>query len=343
MKHRLRHPVRAIEEPFGKAGLIVAVIALVLALTGAAFAAAGLNSKQKKEVTKIAKKFAGAPGPAGPQGPAGTNGTNGKEGAAGKAGTNGANGKSVVLVNEEPAGCEHEEGLTYEIEGSGVQKEVCRGPEGSPWTAGGTLPSEKTETGAWTVTSNTSENVGPINTTISFPIPLASALAANKVHYVVGSPTEGHGDLTESSKTISNVTTESGQFLPGEEISGTGIPVGALITAVDSGAETLTLTANATASGTSVKLTAGVPASAAAACSGTAAAPTAAQGNLCVYATEETNIGPSVGPPFHPINPPSSQPAYVFGGADTSGALLTFGPAGSNPRHAYGTWAVTAP
>ena len=64
---RLRHPIRAIREPFGTAGLIVACVALVLALTGAAFAAAGLTGKQKKEVEKIAKKYAGKPGAAGAQ------------------------------------------------------------------------------------------------------------------------------------------------------------------------------------------------------------------------------------------------------------------------------------
>ena len=35
-----RHPVRAIREPFGTAGLIIAVVALVAAVGGNAFAAA---------------------------------------------------------------------------------------------------------------------------------------------------------------------------------------------------------------------------------------------------------------------------------------------------------------
>ena len=88
--HRLRHPIRSITEPFGKAGLTVAILALVLATTGAAFAAAGLNSKQKKEVTKIAKKYAGKPGAIGPPGaagPAGPAGKTGKEGPEGKEGS----------------------------------------------------------------------------------------------------------------------------------------------------------------------------------------------------------------------------------------------------------------
>ena len=67
---------RRIREPFGKAGLIVAIVALVAASVGGAYAAnhnggkhhkksknnAGLNGKQKKQVKNIskseAKKFA---------------------------------------------------------------------------------------------------------------------------------------------------------------------------------------------------------------------------------------------------------------------------------------------
>ena len=90
---RLRHPVRAIREPFGTAGLIVACIALVAALAGSAIAAGGaLSGKQKKEVTKIAKKFSGKPGAPGATGPAGPKGATGTSGADGAPGGNGAPG-----------------------------------------------------------------------------------------------------------------------------------------------------------------------------------------------------------------------------------------------------------
>ncbi|HXV06065.1 MAG TPA: hypothetical protein VFP23_09215 [Solirubrobacterales bacterium] len=138
--HRLRHPIRSITEPYGKAGLTVAILALVLATTGAAFAAAGLNSKQKKEVVKIAKKYAGKPGATGATGPAGPAGANG---------TNGKNGK------EGPQGPE--------------------GKEGSPWTAGGTLPSKATETGVWTTPTVLDEN-NPTRFPLSFTLPLAAPL-----------------------------------------------------------------------------------------------------------------------------------------------------------------------
>src|SRR3977135_3938804 len=86
-----------LKEPFGKAGLTVAICALVLAMVGGAYAAGALSGKQKKEVEKIAKKFAGKPGAAGLAGPVGANGTNG---TAGKEGAPGAPGKDGVSVTQ---------------------------------------------------------------------------------------------------------------------------------------------------------------------------------------------------------------------------------------------------
>jgi hypothetical protein len=87
---------KKIHEKLGSAGLIIAVVALIAALGGIAVAAGPrLSSTQKKEVTKIAKKFAGKPGatgPAGPQGPAGAAGAKGDAGAPGAKGDKGATG-----------------------------------------------------------------------------------------------------------------------------------------------------------------------------------------------------------------------------------------------------------
>jgi hypothetical protein len=172
----------AFKERFGAAGVILGVIAIVLAVGGSAIAASGLNGKQKKEVKAIAKSFAGKPGVPGAAGTAGTNGTNGKDGAPGAPG---ANGKSVALLNEEPPSCPEEEGFTYEIEGSGEEDEVCNGAEGSPWSAGGKLPSGATETGAFSppevplvyaefpIPGMMEE--GQYMIPVSFPIPLSSA------------------------------------------------------------------------------------------------------------------------------------------------------------------------
>jgi Collagen triple helix repeat (20 copies) len=161
---RLRHPIRTVGEPFGTAGLIVAMIALVAALGGSALAANGaLSGKQKKEVEKIAKKFSGKPGPAGATGPAGPAGGPGKEGSAGKEGTSG--------------------------------KEGTAGKAGTDGTTGftKTLPSGQTETGAWTLEQPAlelpEENPVPY-TSVSFSIPLAAELDEEHV-VLLGEGKEG--------------------------------------------------------------------------------------------------------------------------------------------------------
>jgi hypothetical protein len=193
---RLRHPIRSLKEPFGKAGLTVAILALVLAMVGGAWAAASLNSKQKKEVTKIAKKYAGAPGAAGTngingtQGPAGIPGAKGDKGEkgdtgakgdTGTSGNDGANGVSVSATEipfEEPE-CEERGGVLVQEEGAPAGVEICNGEEGSPWTAGGTLPPGKTEMGQWSLsvpppspTLNNGQSI--VIGDISFVIPLAT-------------------------------------------------------------------------------------------------------------------------------------------------------------------------
>jgi Collagen triple helix repeat (20 copies) len=164
---KLRHPVRAIREPFGTAGLIVACVALIAALGGTAFAAAKLNSTQKKEVEKIAKKFAGKPGAAGATGPAGAAGAAGKEGAPGKEGTAGKQGEKGEKGEKGP-----------------------KGPQGEPWPAGGTLPPEKTETGTWAVggpATHVALNQVGLVAPISFNIPLKATLPEAGTHYLAGS------------------------------------------------------------------------------------------------------------------------------------------------------------
>ncbi|HVQ58663.1 MAG TPA: hypothetical protein VMS60_07120 [Solirubrobacterales bacterium] len=158
---RLRHPVRAIKEPFGTAGLIVACIALVVALGGGAYAASGgLTGKQKKEVKKIAKEVAGAPGapgapglagPAGPQGPQGPPGADGATGGKGATGATGKAGKDGVT------------GVTGVTGESGFTEH---------------LPPGETETGVWSGFAGTYE-VGNRFTPIpiSYSIPLAEPSA----------------------------------------------------------------------------------------------------------------------------------------------------------------------
>jgi hypothetical protein len=197
MFQRLRHPIRAIREPFGTAGLVIAVFALIFALAGGAYAASGgLTGKQKKEVKAIAKSLqgtgpAGSPGPAGPGGSQGSAGSNGKDGTNGK---DGSNGQSVKAETESP-GAHCSEGGVKLTSASGVSY-VCNGEEGpqgnagSPWTLGGTLPSGATETGAWILPrpfTKIESEPGPNETfavPISFSIPLVGDLDEAHVHLV---------------------------------------------------------------------------------------------------------------------------------------------------------------
>jgi hypothetical protein len=186
---RLRHPIRAIREPFGTAGLIVACIALVAALGGTALAAkSALTGKQKKEVEKIAKKFAGkpgAPGAPGAQGNPGAAGAAGKDGTNGTNGTNGTpgtNGKSVVLgtatTTPVTGECPTVGGTTVEVEGTPASKKhICNGKEGEPGAIhpGETLPSEASETGTWAFSEAATEPA-VLWSSISFPVPLAAPI-----------------------------------------------------------------------------------------------------------------------------------------------------------------------
>lgn len=185
---------------FGIPGAI-AVIALVFAMLGGAYAAnhnnkrhhkkkaqAGLNAKQKKQVKGIAISVQGT-GPAGPQGPAGANGKDGSNGSDGTDGTNGTNGlpgapgKSVLVGTftgeEEPEGepCAEAGGSEFEVEDSEEVNYVCNG------AGGGSIA---TETGAWVGSLITIEEAelsfGFAG--ISFPIALSAPLDASHTKLV---------------------------------------------------------------------------------------------------------------------------------------------------------------
>lgn len=171
--------ISRIHEKLGTAGFLISIVALVVALTGGAYAASGgLNGKQKKEVEKIAKKFAGAPGAPGTPGAAGSKGDNGAAGSNGTNGTNGANGTSVTTtaIPTSSATCGHNGGV--EVKSASPTQNVCNGTTGFAES----LPSEKTETGTW--------SYGPVPTganhvrfQVSFPTPLATGVHV-AVHYI---------------------------------------------------------------------------------------------------------------------------------------------------------------
>jgi len=197
---------------FGIPGAI-SVIALVFAMLGGAYAAS--NDGGKADASAKAKRGPRGPkgpagpqgpaGPAGPQGAAGANGAKGDTGAKGDKGEKGANGtngtngtpgadgKSVTFVGsfsgeeegeEEP--CQGAGGSEYEVEESETPNIVCNGAagaEGSPWTAGGTLPPGATETGAWAFHATTADTGGAY-VPISFSIPLSGELGEEEAFYV---------------------------------------------------------------------------------------------------------------------------------------------------------------
>jgi hypothetical protein len=156
---------------------VIASVALVFAMTGGAYAAKKYLITSTKQISPGVLKalqgkagVAGAPGVAGAQGAAGPGGPVGPAGKDGANGSNGANGRD---------GAAGKDGATGKTGATGET-----GKNGSPWTAGGTLPSEATETGTWWFVGNgqvgTFENPqgGDQYTPLSFPIPLSPADAA---------------------------------------------------------------------------------------------------------------------------------------------------------------------
>lgn len=196
------------------AATVLALAAMVFAMSGGAYALtggtahsadhhahAGKSAKKKKTKSKASGKRgprgkqgpkgeAGPAGPQGPQGPQGQAGKDGASGAAGEAGKEGPEGKAgtdgVSVTASEAVGTiegthcvgvggskfESASGKTYACNG----KEGKEGKEGALGTAGTALPVGAMETGSW-VGLVPAEVAGPTRFAISFPIPLAKAIA----------------------------------------------------------------------------------------------------------------------------------------------------------------------
>jgi Collagen triple helix repeat (20 copies) len=176
-----------LREPFGTAGLIVALIALIAALGGGAYAAttgtstkataSKAKSKKGPRGPKGATGPAGAQGPAGPVGPAGAPGAKGDAGAAGSPGSAGKAGESVTISAASAGECP--EGGTKFSNATGSGK-ACNGEEAEGGGFPVTLPAKATETGTLLIETTVEEGGTPTKslgtTAISFPIPLEEAL-----------------------------------------------------------------------------------------------------------------------------------------------------------------------
>jgi hypothetical protein len=172
---------RRLTEPFGKAGLIVAAIALVFAMLGGAYAAsnsgsgkatASAKAKKGPRGPKGPKGDTGAQGPVGPAGAPGKDGTNGTNGTSGADGAPGKDGTSVTTASfTGTKGTCTNGGVT--VKSASPEANVCNGKDGQTgFTA--TLPSGKTETGAWSQSVTARGEIIP-TVPISFSIPLTAA------------------------------------------------------------------------------------------------------------------------------------------------------------------------
>jgi hypothetical protein len=147
---------------------VIASLALVFAMTGGAYAAGKYLITSTKQIKpSVLKQLKGAAGKNG------TNGTAGASGAAGAGGPQGPSGPAGPGGPGGPAGAKGENG-----------KPGANGKEGSPWTAGGTLPSGSTETGAWSLQSGAENSGNSVFTPISFSIPLEAGFTAANVFFV---------------------------------------------------------------------------------------------------------------------------------------------------------------
>jgi Collagen triple helix repeat (20 copies) len=211
---------------FGLPGMVIAVIALVFAMTGGAYAAKKYVITSTKQISpkvlkqlKGAKGAKGAQGDAGPAGPAGAKGDAGPAGAKGDAGpagpagpqgdkgANGTNGTSVVASTENTGtgncsgrgGSKFVTGSTTTFACTGAKGD--KGDPGDPWTAGGTLPTDATETGTFASGAVTYNDLGSdlpqlgVLVPISFNVPLPAPLEGSSTFVVI--PDDGDPNTTQ--------------------------------------------------------------------------------------------------------------------------------------------------
>jgi Collagen triple helix repeat (20 copies) len=162
--------------------MVIAVVALVFAATGGAYAMGGSSpSKMTASAAKAKTKPKVKVGPKGPAGPAGKSGAPGAAGTQGPTGAKGETGAAGAKGETGSQGLEGQHGPPGPQGATGAQgAQGPKGEAGSPWTAGGTLPAGATETGTWYSVEGSRDAVG-------FNVPLAKEIESTEV--VVVPPT----------------------------------------------------------------------------------------------------------------------------------------------------------
>src|ERR1700722_154736 len=156
---------------------VAMTLVLVFAMSGGAFAAGKYLITSTKQIKpSVLKQLTGKAGPAGKNGTNGANGANGapgEKGAPGANGTNGANGANGSSVGSTALASKNANCPEGGSEFTAAENKKSYACNGSPWTAGGTLPAKKTETGTWGFSAHAE---GDQLEHFDFPIPLKEPL-----------------------------------------------------------------------------------------------------------------------------------------------------------------------
>ena len=193
---------------------IAVTLALVFAMTGGAYAASRYvitSTKQiKPSVLKQLQGKAGAAGQngaagaTGPQGPAGAQGPQGSKGETGAAGTNGTSVTSAEVKVGSVSACNKWGSEFKSASGTTTACNGKEGPQGEPWTAGGTLPEGKTLTGVWSIIGQDSALI-PMGTSVSYALPLPEAPAMHYIRPGEGNPPGCTGNANEPAAAEGNL------------------------------------------------------------------------------------------------------------------------------------------
>jgi hypothetical protein len=291
----------------------IALLALVFAVTGGAFAATGngggAGAKASAAVTPTAtaakaKKKAAPTGKVGPKGPAGAKGATGATGATGPAGATGPGGAQGA---QGPAGANGTNGENGKEGTAGKNgKEGKEGKEGALGTAGTTLPAGASETGTWSYSSTGASYRCVADT--------------------------GKGNYTDNECKTESPTPGTGGFERETVFAGATTTHAAITIAVPLAFKVGVGQVHETGVHAHFVPEGATPT---AECPGTVKAPSAAPGNLCIYEVE----GSASFSQFSYYNPEAEESQEQVG---AGGVLLSFFGVEEGAQ-GRGDWVVTAP